>query len=122
PRVLTLQPIRPATSPLFFFNDTSPTEIYTLSLHDALPISQGLPEHWTSAQHGRFRSGHTLRDSVDNVSGADETPVYVTAGGAARAGEHTSEIPSLTQLPCPLLLFKKKTQRNRAEEPANDCL
>src|SRR2546425_8173959 len=71
---------------LFFFNDTATTEIYTLSLHDALPIS-----------HGQ-RSG-TLRRAGGAVS------PRVRRG---RSEEHTSELQSLAYLVCRLLLEKKK--------------
>src|SRR2546429_6275392 len=73
----------------FFFNDTATTEIYTLSLHDALPIcpaSQGchLPR-WTQASWHRR-----------------------AAGLCGRSEEHTSELQSRLHLVCRLLLEKKK--------------
>src|SRR6266536_4554134 len=65
----------------FFFNDTATTEIYTLSLHDALPIS---PPAWPPGHHhGRARRGE-------------------------RSEEHTSELQSRVDLVCRLLLEKKK--------------
>src|SRR5258706_3974350 len=70
----------------FFFNDTATTEIYTLSLHDALPIS-----HESCGGCGREpESGQALR-KLDG-----------------RSEEHTSELQSLTNLVCRLLLEKKK--------------
>src|SRR5258708_11140405 len=74
----------------FFFNDTATTEIYTLSLHDALPI---------------FPTG-----SGPLPPG---TPLRVGAGGgqpAGRSEEHTSELQSPDHLVCRLLLEKKKKQ------------
>src|SRR6266702_8988818 len=71
----------------FFFNDTATTEIYTLSLHDALPIYLRLP--------GR-------RDQ-----GRDPCPV-----GRDRSEEHTSELQSRGHLVCRLLLEKKKKNLN----------
>src|SRR6267378_2497259 len=70
----------------FFFNDTAPTEIYTLSLHDALPISCRLP----SPPHtiGTIWSGRSTR--------------------CTRSEEHTSELQSRRDLVCRLLLEKKK--------------
>src|SRR5215469_8145096 len=68
----------------FFFNDTATTEIYTLSLHDALPI-------WAWLCWGRFCTG-SLRPSE-----------FV-----ARSEEHTSELQSRRDLVCRLLLEKKK--------------
>src|SRR5258706_14071082 len=79
----------------FFFNDTATTEIYTLSLHDALPIS---PQQLT---HGnRF---HTVSPRIRAAS-------FAWAIRSARSEEHTSELQSLTNLVCRLLLEKKKTQ------------
>src|SRR5438105_14008714 len=72
------------SSVYFFFNDTAPTEIYTLSLHDALPI---LPIDLGAAwpQGRRTYSG----------------------GRCARSEEHTSELQSRVELVCRLLLEKK---------------
>src|SRR5437016_13971984 len=75
---------------IFFFNDTATTEIYTLSLHDALPIfALALAHH---ATHLRV-----ARDDRDE-------PVDL-----GRSEEHTSELQSLTNLVCRLLLEKKKS-------------
>src|SRR5260221_9992320 len=70
----------------FFFNDTATTEIYTLSLHDALPISPP-PDRNTDA-------------------GCNTAPS--PCHGAARSEEHTSELQSHSDLVCRLLLEKKK--------------
>src|SRR5215211_9494252 len=75
----------------FFFNDTATTEIYTLSLHDALPISGCWP--WRPADG----SCPSTRGSAA-VSG-DRHP---------RSEEHTSELQSHSDLVCRLLLEKKK--------------
>src|SRR3712207_7922094 len=90
----------------FFFNDTATTEIYTLSLHDALPISEGVP---VLASWGR-RVGAYLVDSLVFV-----LPLVVGGGlliaadeGAGRSEEHTSELQSRQYLVCRLLLEKKK--------------
>src|SRR5256885_13201718 len=74
-------------SSFFFFNDTATTEIYTLSLHDALPISSDLRCRETGAMRTLFRSCR-FRDS--------------------RSEEHTSELQSPCNLVCRLLLEKKK--------------
>src|SRR2546430_16932996 len=73
----------------FFFNDTATTEIYTLSLHDALPISptQG-----------------TLLPLLFDVKYLD----FETFCGGVRSEEHTSELQSQSNLVCRLLLEKKK--------------
>src|SRR2546426_9465299 len=79
----------------FFFNDTATTEIYTLSLHDALPISclpDGVP-------------GCVLIRALEPVGGIEE---MAHARGSARSEEHTSELQSPCNLVCRLLLEKKK--------------
>src|SRR2546430_12931951 len=83
----------------FFFNDTATTEIYTLSLHDALPIS------WSSKSIDGFTSSE-IRVRAGEMS--DEA--------LSRSEEHTSELQSQSNLVCRLLLEKKKnthtTKRN----------
>src|SRR5256885_11920942 len=77
---------------VFFFNDTATTEIYTLSLHDALPICAGIPRRENSQRRCRVapaKSGGSVED-------------------AARSEEHTSELQSPCNLVCRLLLEKKK--------------
>src|SRR5436190_21995381 len=73
----------------FFFNDTATTEIYTLSLHDALPIS--------CCRHARSRAprGAAPRDFAPPT----------------RSEEHTSELQSHSDLVCRLLLEKKKKKK-----------
>src|SRR6266446_10512959 len=73
----------------FFFNDTATTEIYTLSLHDALPISRSTP------------TVGARRNVGAPVSAQSTEPV-------ARSEEHTSELQSPCNLVCRLLLEKKK--------------
>src|SRR2546427_4402866 len=79
----------------FFFNDTATTEIYTLSLHDALPISTRSP-----LQPLRTRSACRQRRS------ARAWPRFVP-----RSEEHTSELQSQSNLVCRLLLEKKKKKK-----------
>src|SRR5258707_3549669 len=74
----------------FFFNDTATTEIYTLSLHDALPIFSGTTK----------RRAKWTRSSAPRRAGARS---------AYRSEEHTSELQSRQYLVCRLLLEKKKT-------------
>src|SRR5687768_18086943 len=76
----------------FFFNDTATAEIYSLSLHDALPIS------------GRRTSRRSIRSTI--TGGNAPTP----AGKAWRSEEHTSELQSRLHLVCRLLLEKKKKE------------
>src|SRR6266550_9035695 len=74
---------------LFFFNDTATTEIYTLSLHDALPISQ------------RRLGGADVHAAID-----------LHRVDAERSEEHTSELQSRLHLVCRLLLEKKQKKNN----------
>src|SRR5437868_12803017 len=74
----------------FFFNDTATTEIYTLSLHDALPISP-----------------------TTCSSGPVTVPARPAARHSARSEEHTSELQSRFDLVCRLLLEKKKIRTDR---------
>src|SRR5688572_32988860 len=76
----------------FFFNDTATTEIYTLSLHDALPISLGAVDIvGETVQQGGLAGSGTARDD--------------------RSEEHTSELQSQSNLVCRLLLEKKKNKK-----------
>src|SRR5258706_5081062 len=93
----------------FFFNDTATTEIYTLSLHDALPIlsrrSAGRVDLYSALQRKVFRS----RALSERASGAGLGKLRARdSGQRRRSEEHTSELQSLTNLVCRLLLEKKK--------------
>src|SRR5437773_5970732 len=77
----------------FFFNDTATTEIYTLSLHDALPI---------------YVSDHGLARPGDRV--------WRPRAGERRSEEHTSELQSHHDLVCRLLLEKKKQNKSTHAE------
>src|SRR3712207_6985097 len=83
----------------FFFNDTATTEIYTLSLHDALPISAGSGHSGPAGQRVSLRTGPGATDwAATGLTRAEE-----------RSEEHTSELQSRQYLVCRLLLEKKKT-------------
>src|SRR5256885_7219795 len=86
----------------FFFNDTATTEIYTLSLHDALPIS--LPKRESLLD----RRLHHRSAQDPAVRPAPGTGRAHGAGRTARSEEHTSELQSPCNLVCRLLLEKKK--------------
>src|SRR5689334_24828588 len=93
---------------LFFFNDTATTEIYTLSLHDALPICR-------RGRTGRpsTRRSRALRPGAPCGAGSPRTRRWriQSNGGRARPSrseEHTSELQSQFHLVCRLLLEKKK--------------
>src|ERR1039457_7629902 len=78
---------------LFFFNDTATTEIYTLSLHDALPI---------------WGKSHCTFHVFPSCSGTTQL----------RSEEHTSELQSPCNLVCRLLLEKKKRHQQHIREDA----
>src|SRR2546425_11180517 len=84
-------PVHPQFFLFFFFNDTATTEIYTLSLHDALPIS-----HCDRVAYGH-PTVHSLSRHRRRVHRSPR-----------RSEEHTSELQSLAYLVCRLLLEKKK--------------
>src|SRR5256885_6970272 len=95
----------------FFFNDTATTEIYTLSLHDALPIlraaAQALDE--VGGQRGaddRLAAGDA-QDGVRQIRAARALRNEACRAGR-RSEEHTSELQSPCNLVCRLLLEKKK--------------
>src|SRR5438876_6901108 len=98
--------INTVSAVFFFYNDPATTEIYTLSLHDALPISKSCP---------------TLA--------VDDTPIHRRAIGMhvedrqedpdARSEEHTSELQSPVHLVCRLLLEKKKTAEGHRYNPTS---
>src|SRR5687768_18622470 len=94
----------------FFFNATSITEIYTLSLHDALPIWVGRVDLQRAADLVlRFRALAALAEG----EGDDRARVGVVRldlQRSARSEEHTSELQSRLHLVCRLLLEKKKQQ------------
>src|SRR2546425_6740904 len=90
----------------FFFNDTATTEIYTLSLHDALPISN-------SGTTPRLL--HDLAMKFENFRQRQVAEVL-----ELRSEEHTSELQSLAYLVCRLLLEKKKKQNKNTSSGMND--
>src|SRR2546422_5018471 len=95
----------------FFFNDTATTEIYTLSLHDALPILR--------EEIGAFVEVY-VKASLDECIRRDTKGLYARAlaGEIAqftgvRSEEHTSELQSRLHLVCRLLLEKKKKKKKK---------
>src|SRR5205814_8983513 len=84
--------------PLFLYNPPPTPQTYTLSLHDALPISSNIP----ASRKGARNIHRNRRTSLRTFSG--------DCGGCCRSEEHTSELQSLRHLVCRLLLEKKKTQ------------
>src|SRR5262249_62122181 len=97
-----LDSVLPADYTFFFsFKDTATTEIYTLSLHDALPISE------IRAPPGLRTPMEWMRGSPPAVS-RTISRAGTTSSKRVRSEEHTSELQSLTNLVCRLLLEKKK--------------
>src|SRR5258708_20592834 len=94
-------------TPVFFFNDTATTEIYTLSLHDALPI---------------YCPRELARERVEVLREAGGSPHRIWAwdqGKGSRSEEHTSELQSPDHFVCRLLLEKTKHGRDfRSRQPA----
>src|SRR2546425_10427020 len=95
----------------FFFNDTATTEIYTLSLHDALPILSELGGFLALRSPGaaelsrRLRQRDVWTDYRADVLRFGPAPYLSDAQlGDARSEEHTSELQSLAYLVCRLLL------------------
>src|SRR5258708_11385998 len=104
----------PPRPPLFFFNDTATTEIYTLSLHDALPISTGLQAQTFDARES-LASAYVRHGDVEK---AIEQYAWLrkSAPSRYRSEEHTSKLQSPDHLVCRLLLEKKKKKKNQANQ------
>src|SRR5690606_41347872 len=89
----------------FFFSDPPPTEIYTLSLHDALPISERRERDRAVVAAAASRRVHWPGQGQGQSTRRD----------AARSEEHTSELQSRENLVCRLLLEKKKKQKKHQD-------
>src|SRR3712207_7781748 len=89
---------------IFFFNDPTATEIYTLTLHDALPISSR-----NSSGNNPPGQSYQATGLTHRAIAAVPTEVNRPSDVAGRSEEHTSELQSRQYLVCRLLLVKKKT-------------
>src|SRR5438270_9159747 len=101
-------PPPPVCSSLFFFHDPATTEIYPLSLHDALPIYEV--------------SAHPDHDGLGRDSGRLLRLPQCGGGGRSlgrRSEEHTSELQSQSNLVCRLLLEKKKKKKKQKNDKKN---
>src|SRR2546422_5994807 len=102
----------PAIVLFFFFNDTATTEIYTLSLHDALPIYRQQCD--VAGADAKALGGERVAELVQHHAGEqrEHEPDAREGGRGAppidRSEEHTSELQSRLHLVCRLLLEKKK--------------
>src|SRR2546422_6204198 len=106
----------------FFFNDTATTEIYTLSLHDALPICIGRRARDDAQDLTRCRLlleglGHLPVGLRERTVLLLEKNRALTQAHGQRSEEHTSELQSRLHLVCRLLLEKKKTQPCTHRQP-----
>src|SRR3712207_7175123 len=101
----------------FFFNDTATTEIYTLSLHDALPIFKVANYCTKSVKRSTQQLTHELEAALKEVNqeklSSDALPVLTS-----RSEEHTSELQSRQYLVCRLLLEKKKPPHSPPNLPS----
>src|SRR2546430_5404013 len=101
----------------FFFNDTATTEIYTLSLHDALPIlnvASGSNTMRSASQPGAIRPLRARpASSAGRVAHQRARSPRSRPRSRARSEEHTSELQSQSNLVCRLLLEKKKNRQAR---------
>src|SRR2546422_5755444 len=101
----------------FFFNDTATTEIYTLSLHDALPISWPRPCSFSPPTSRATLRGRCWSSTVAWCCDPIPSPPLRNAMAMdmkqleERSEEHTSELQSRLHLVCRLLLEKKKKLR-----------
>src|SRR2546425_13125166 len=107
PMILTL-----LYSFFFFFNDTATTEIYTLSLHDALPISTASGSMSCTRRHCTRPPARAPPPAPTRPPPASRWPTY---SYTTRSEEHTSELQSLAYLVCRLLLEKKKKKTRNTD-------
>src|SRR5207249_10373988 len=108
--LLSITTLTSTVSTIFFFNDTATTEIYTLSLHDALPIS------------GRMTMSYkTVLVALNEINRLDALNTSaVKIAKIDRSEEHTSELQSRFDLVCRLLLEKKKKNKKMIIELTKD--
>src|SRR2546422_3178287 len=101
----------------FFFNDTATTEIYTLSLHDALPICF---LHRSPTRAGNRHPHGARRGEGRHLQSRSWPGIQAHTGG--RSEEHTSELQSRLHLVCRLLLEKKKKKGFTAIRSRQCCM
>src|SRR3712207_8385040 len=104
----------------FFFNDTATTEIYTLSLHDALPICS----RWGACGpggSGRRCSSWACTSACGPPSGRSRTSQRGRPDAGWRSEEHTSELQSRQYLVCRLLLEKKNKKKTFGTNHTTVC-
>src|SRR5690606_41391318 len=110
-----LLPVRSSLYPSFLLKHTAPPELYTLSLHDALPIFRAIAlarqEAGESAQIGCQLHQLVAEIFVHTFCAPGPANLFRLAVGKHRSEEHTSELQSRENLVCRLLLEKKKKEK-----------
>src|SRR5690242_21409923 len=96
---------------LLFFNDTATTEIYTLSLHDALPIYRNYGKAGHKKRRTKRLFEEVLQGSVTRRGRSSSSSPRRWPWPGSRSEEHTSELQSHVNLVCRLLLEKKKKKK-----------
>src|SRR2546427_4545254 len=104
----------------FFFNDTATTEIYTLSLHDALPI--WMPGATNSFLLLGWSSNLAGMDWANDANSLSNQLRGAVLTGGRRSEEHTSELQSQSNLVCRLLLEKKKIKQEKNTVQKNNTI
>src|SRR5256885_5652716 len=99
----------------FFFNDTATTEIYTLSLHDALPISRAAAAGAGRSRGARQEPPGAVPARRRRARQRAQARATRHRGSQPRSEEHTSELQSPCNLVCRLLLEKKKKKGKTAQ-------
>src|SRR3712207_8399286 len=102
----------------FFVNDTATTEIYTLSLHDALPNS--IKIEISTFSFNKQSALITITDSTTGFNKIIKNLLCIIIFFASRSEEHTSELQSRQYLVCRLLLEKKSSTMYN-DEPHTNC-
>src|SRR3712207_8785080 len=100
----------------FFFNDTATTEIYTLSLHDALPIFHDGGPVLVLHRPGQAADAVELLHRFGRVAGQVQHHLVLQERPRRRSEEHTSELQSRQYLVCRLLLEKKKPTHTHSSD------
>src|SRR5947199_1008241 len=95
---------------VFVVDNTGPTEISTLSLHDALPISAAKAAPTSAEKDADFRKRQLESGKARDKEANAAQEAAQKKQNCARSEEHTSELQSLRHLVCRLLLEKKKTE------------
>src|SRR5688572_32444316 len=101
---------------LFFFNDTATTEIYTLSLHDALPIFPG----GTRRSHARFRGQSSAQSAGRRVASRPEADRYSEGGLSDLDRKSTRLNSSHSQISYAVFCLKKKKNKKQNKNSTNN--